>query len=78
MYFISGGEKPTAKVYALIAPLVAALTGESELDCKLIADRLRQAVNRFEEDHLVVCYFLAAEALEAFENQRAQRPPSRT
>jgi hypothetical protein len=75
-YLIAGGEKPTAQVYALIAPLVAALTGESELDCRLIADRLSHAVTRFEEEHLFLCYLLAVLALEAIESRRPQRPPA--
>jgi hypothetical protein len=77
-YLITGGEKPTAKVYALIAPLVAALTGESELDCALIVGRLQRSVTRFENDNLGLCYLLAVEALQAFESRHAQLSPSRT
>jgi hypothetical protein len=73
-YFVSGGKKPTMRVYKLIAPLVAAVTDESDRVNLVIADGLRNDVTRFEAKYPAFSGALAAHARKESEDRRARLP----
>ena len=73
-YLVSGAEKPTMRVYKLIAPIVAAVTDESDRVDPVIADGLRHDVTRFVAKYPARSGALAAQARKEFEDRHAKLP----